>query len=270
MARKKARDEVVRQKTSSPTTTTGTSAEPLSSSSNLKRRPPFYSEKLRNGRPTLDGQNSSQDESDPEEAAMPSSASWTSRNQWVVFAIASGACAAFNGVFAKLTTNDLTSHLSNGIAVMFGLETAENIIEIIVRVIFFSLNLVFNGVMWTMFTKALARGNSTTQVSIMNTSSNFMITALLGLVIFAESLPPLWWLGASMLVAGNVIIGRKDEGSKADDDDDDNAASVVESGGIVASYSDVPQEGVLHVEKDDEDEDVALIGDVNVEAREHG
>jgi hypothetical protein len=24
------------------------------------------------------------------------------RNQWIVFALASGACAAFNGVFAKL------------------------------------------------------------------------------------------------------------------------------------------------------------------------
>ena len=28
--------------------------------------------------------------------------SFTSRNQWVLFAVASGACAAFNGVFAKL------------------------------------------------------------------------------------------------------------------------------------------------------------------------
>lgn len=28
--------------------------------------------------------------------------SFTRRNQWVVFAMASGACAAFNGVFAKL------------------------------------------------------------------------------------------------------------------------------------------------------------------------
>ena len=28
--------------------------------------------------------------------------SWARRNQWVVLALASGACAAFNGVFAKL------------------------------------------------------------------------------------------------------------------------------------------------------------------------
>lgn len=67
--------------------------------------------------------------------------------------------------------------------------------------------------MWTLFTKALARGNSTTQVSIMNTSANFVITAILGFAIFSEALPPLWWVGASFLVAGNVIIGKKDEGT---------------------------------------------------------
>jgi hypothetical protein len=65
--------------------------------------------------------------------------------------------------------------------------------------------------MWALFTKALARGTSTTQVSIINTSSNFMITAILGFLIFAESLPPLWWLGAAFLVAGNVVIGRREE-----------------------------------------------------------
>ena len=65
--------------------------------------------------------------------------------------------------------------------------------------------------MWTLFTKALARGTSTVQVSIINTSSNFMITAILGFIIFTESLPPLWWLGAALLVAGNVIIGRREE-----------------------------------------------------------
>lgn len=27
---------------------------------------------------------------------------WATRNQWMVYAVASGACAAFNGVFAKL------------------------------------------------------------------------------------------------------------------------------------------------------------------------
>jgi hypothetical protein len=38
-----------------------------------------------------------------------------------------------------------------------------------------------------------------------------MITAFLGFFIFTESLPPLWWVGAALLVAGNVIIGRREE-----------------------------------------------------------
>lgn len=148
---------------------------------------------------------------------------------------------------------------------------------------FFGLNLVFNGVMWTLFTQALSLGNSTTQVSIMNTSTNFMITALMGLAIFAESLPPLWWAGAAMLVAGNVIIGRGKQGEEEeaattspdedqndayhDDDGDDDtegrdavSAAELGSGGYAAETQ---EEGVLPVEKDDEDEDVALLGDLN-------
>lgn len=72
--------------------------------------------------------------------------------------------------------------------------------------------------MWSLFTTALARGTSTTQVSIMNTSTNFVFTAILGLMIFSESLPPLWWAGAALLVAGNVIIGRKDESKDEETD----------------------------------------------------
>lgn len=41
-----------------------------------------------------------------------------------------------------------------------------------------------------------------------------MITALLGFIIFSESLPPLWWAGATLLVAGSVIIGAREEEEK--------------------------------------------------------
>ncbi|KAJ4421200.1 hypothetical protein N0V85_000293 [Neurospora sp. IMI 360204] len=166
-------------------------------------------------------------------------------------------------------------------------------IEVIVRGIFFGLNLVFNGVMWTLFTQALARGHSTTQVSIMNTSSNFVITAMLGFVIFSEALPPMWWVGAAMLVAGNVIIGRKDESegqgssdTKQDGDDghgtgsgSNDAASVGGSAEGLAedglgTYRRVVQaEGsgsrgrqgdeipvVDEVEKEESEEDVTMLG----------
>ena len=71
--------------------------------------------------------------------------------------------------------------------------------------------------MWSLYTSALANGNSTTQVSIMNTSTNFMITAFLGFAIFSEALPPLWWAGAALLVAGNVILGWAESASENKD-----------------------------------------------------
>jgi hypothetical protein len=107
--------------------------------------------------------------------------------------------------------------------------------------------------MWTLFTKALTRGHSTAQVSIVNTSSNFVITAILGFAIFSEALPPLWWLGAAMLVAGNVIIGRKDEGSKVEGavGDENNAVATTSAPDGHGSYHQVPSDG----HKDD-DEDI--------------
>ncbi|KID90795.1 transcription initiation factor IIA small subunit [Metarhizium guizhouense ARSEF 977] len=177
----------------------------------------------------------------------------STRTQWIVYAVASGACAAFNGVFAKLTTTELTSTLAHKLATVLSLSSHENIVEIAVRAIFFGLNLAFNGIMWTLFTQALARGTSTTQVSIINTSTNFMLTALLGLFIFAEALPPLWWAGASLLVAGNVIVGRKDEdrgedmpGEVGPEERSDEAIPLLKEDG-----------------DEDEDEDVADLGDLS-------
>ncbi|KAI1011109.1 hypothetical protein LB504_002793 [Fusarium proliferatum] len=174
---------------------------------------------------------------------MPSPSNWSLRSQWMFFAVASGACAAFNGVFAKLTTTQLTTNLSDSIAKLIGLSAHEHVVEYLVRGIFFVLNLTFNGIMWTLFTQALARGTSTTQVSIMNTSTNFMVTAVLGALIFSEALPPLWWAGAALLVAGNVIVGRKDETKDA------GAAAAAEG----PSYVPLPTEDDGAQRDDDED-----------------
>lgn len=76
---------------------------------------------------------------------------------------------------------------------------------------FFSLNLAFNALMWALFTSALTRASSTTRVSIINTSANFLLTAFSGWMVFGEKLPGLWWVGAAGLVVGNVVIGRRDE-----------------------------------------------------------
>lgn len=112
------------------------------------------------------------------------------------------------------TTTALTSSLSSRIATLFSLSPDNKPIDILVRAFFFGMNLTFNAAMWALFTAALAKGDSTTRVSIVNVSANFMITAVAGWMIFSESLPPLFWVGAAMLAAGNVVIGRREEGNK--------------------------------------------------------
>ncbi|KAA8895084.1 hypothetical protein FN846DRAFT_785494 [Sphaerosporella brunnea] len=136
---------------------------------------------------------------------------------WIHLAVASGLCAATNGLFAKLTTTTLTSTLAASLAVALSLELDSNgprAVELFVRGLFFSLNLLFNAIMWGLFTAALAKGSSATTVSVVNTSANFMATALFGWLVFAEALPPMWWVGASMLVAGSVTISRRETHEK--------------------------------------------------------
>ena len=56
-----------------------------------------------------------------------------SRTQWLIYAIASGGCAALNGVFAKLTTTKLTTARAKAIAQSFGSNESSVVFELLVR-----------------------------------------------------------------------------------------------------------------------------------------
>jgi uncharacterized membrane protein len=57
----------------------------------------------------------------------------TPQTQWLFYAIASGACASLNGVFAKLTTTHLTTSWATGLSHFFGMKEESIVIEVIVR-----------------------------------------------------------------------------------------------------------------------------------------
>lgn len=134
---------------------------------------------------------------------------------WLLLAVSSGACAAINGVFAKLTTTELTNSIASGLSSALGLSQSNTFVNILLRGTFFGLNLLFNFAMWALFTAALTRSSSTTRVSIVNVSTNFVVTAFAGVIIFSEKLKGWWWAGAALLAAGNVIIGRsREDGEK--------------------------------------------------------
>lgn len=153
-----------------------------------------------------------------------------SSTPWQSIAIASGICAALNAIFAKLyaatplsaasktlnltqttrTTNTLTTSLSSKIASAIHLPS--NHVDILLRAAVFGLSFLFTGTMWALYTRALSVSPSAVKVNIVNTASNFIVTAVLGALVFGERLPPLWWVGAGLLVAGSVVIGRREEG----------------------------------------------------------
>jgi uncharacterized membrane protein len=87
----------------------------------------------------------------------------------------------------------------------------QSYLDILLRAAVFGLSFLFTGTMWALYTKALSAGPSAVKVNIVNTASNFIVTALLGAIVFGEKLPLLWWVGAGFLVAGSVVIGRRDE-----------------------------------------------------------
>lgn len=108
------------------------------------------------------------------------------------------------------TTTTHTTALANSISRIFhdgDSDAHSTFLELVIRVIFFLLNLLSNAVMWAFFTRALTAGPSTTKVSVINTASNFIITALLGAVVFAETVGSWWWLGAVMMGSGCVLVG---------------------------------------------------------------
>lgn len=129
---------MLRQRRPADQASTGdTDSAPVSSPANIKRgegpRSTVEMASEDEQRPLLDSQQPNDTTQEAEEDMAQ--ASWIRRNQWIVLALASGACAAFNGVFAKLTTTDLTTDISQAIARFLHLTSAENAIEVVVRAV---------------------------------------------------------------------------------------------------------------------------------------
>ncbi|ESN99695.1 hypothetical protein HELRODRAFT_185801 [Helobdella robusta] len=75
------------------------------------------------------------------------------------------------------------------------------------RVSCFAFVFICNGLMWTFFTKSLQLTNSLT-ATIINSSVNLFLTALVGWLLFEEVLNTMWVLGSAFIVVGLVIIQK--------------------------------------------------------------
>ncbi|KAI8880237.1 hypothetical protein K501DRAFT_255445 [Backusella circina FSU 941] len=123
---------------------------------------------------------------------------------FIPFAIISGFFAALSSVFAKLFSDDRTALLHDYIKHFIPIETS----ILATRGICFLLIFGCNSIMWTTFTKALNKATSSVQVSLVNGAVNFGASAILGYAIFDEPLALRWWIGASFILAGTLLLSK--------------------------------------------------------------
>ncbi|PKK64636.1 hypothetical protein RhiirC2_666035, partial [Rhizophagus irregularis] len=78
----------------------------------------------------------------------------------------------------------------------------------LIRIFCFGSIFICNALMWTFFTKALNKSSSSLQVTVLNSATNFCMTAILGNIIFGETLSLQWWFGASLIVIGTLLVNK--------------------------------------------------------------
>ncbi|CAO3616185.1 unnamed protein product [Cunninghamella blakesleeana] len=132
---------------------------------------------------------------------------------FIPLALLSGFFAALSSTFAKLFTDEKTAGFVNILLKYFPtflqlLNIDEQVLLLITRVICFILIFGCNSIMWTLFTKALNLAPSSVQVTTVNGAMNLSTSAILGFLVFGEPLALRWWIGASFILAGTIMISQ--------------------------------------------------------------
>lgn len=109
--------------------------------------------------------------------------------QWLftMYAMTAGLFGGLSGAVGKMSVTD------------------DHSLGVIVRVLFFAANGVCTAQMWRYYLKSLSLG-PTAICQVLNTGTNFAVSALVGIVFFGETITTLWLVGAMMVVAGLAII----------------------------------------------------------------
>lgn len=130
---------------------------------------------------------------------------------FLVHASLAGACGALSGVVGKLAVESsrVPSLVHSGASYLeLNAQTTEAVQAIVpwlLRLVFFLLNAMLTGSMWRFYLKALSQG-PTPVCQILNTGTNFVVSAFAGLVFFAEEVTPLWGVGALLIVMGLALV----------------------------------------------------------------
>jgi multidrug transporter EmrE-like cation transporter len=158
-----------------------------------------------------------EDESTPPIAA-PRRQRWLRRKssiqkRGITLALTSGLLAALAGTFGKLAVNGgETAALCEQVAsVHMNYSSEEAFIicdktSLFIRAISFVSMILLNTVMWTTFVKALRYCSTSLEATVTNTAANFFLSAIVGQLLFDESVSLMWWMGTALIILGLVLM----------------------------------------------------------------
>lgn len=126
------------------------------------------------------------------------------------YSVSSGCLAATASLLGKLAmSSGQLLEMIDSVASRFAIainSTAIHDYMPLFQIALFILMILTNGLMWTTFTKALAASRTTIEATVVNTASNFVVTAMLGRTFFGELVGLLWWLGSAMILIGLIFV----------------------------------------------------------------
>ncbi|KAI9270632.1 hypothetical protein BDA99DRAFT_502306 [Phascolomyces articulosus] len=135
---------------------------------------------------------------------------------FIPFAVLSGIFASLSSVFAKLFSDTRTEIFHDAVTsfitkqewvtIPWTIDPQNSLIAF--RGVCFGLIFVCNSLMWTLFTKSLNAAPSSVQTTTVNGAVNFSVSALLGYLVFDEPLALGWWIGASFILTGTILLSR--------------------------------------------------------------
>ncbi|KAH9407226.1 hypothetical protein TYRP_012776 [Tyrophagus putrescentiae] len=164
----------------------------------------------------------------------------------VKHSILSGLFAALAALFGKLSTTPSISR-----SVLLALALADDHLEVapLPFIFLFTINYLIssliptstlvwaaqllsiglmiaaNGLMWSQYSLALAFSRTSLLVTAINTVSNFIFTALLGRLLFSETISAEWAAGISCILLGIVLLKEQSESVLAEEDKQLSAAA---------------------------------------------
>ncbi|ESO93130.1 hypothetical protein LOTGIDRAFT_232853 [Lottia gigantea] len=131
----------------------------------------------------------------------------------ITLSIFAGSFAALASVSAKLVTSSEITYISEIILGSSGNAGILQHLPLVIRGVCLIAVFLSNALMWTFFTKSL-QYLSSIQATITNTSTNFLVSAIIGKILFKELLPILWWIGSVFILLGLLLIHKDGQKTK--------------------------------------------------------